>query len=107
MRQKSLERRHRDRLVSTFLPKHVKQYSGGRPAIRMSIEVHHVVEVAVSRPFSERGHFFAERNLKSQPLLSVNRSSVEQLNPTYPASAPALVALAPCHDHSRSAAVST
>ena len=61
MRHKSLERRHRDRLVSAFLPKHVKHYSGGRPAIRMPIEVHHVVEVAWSRPFSERAQFFAER----------------------------------------------
>src|SRR5205809_4160946 len=56
-----MERGDRDRLVSAFLPKHVKQHGGGRPALRMAIKVHYVVEVAWPRPLSERPKFFAER----------------------------------------------
>src|SRR5437870_10527314 len=61
MRQERLERGDRDRLVSAFLLKHVKQHSGGRPALRMAIKVHYVIEVAWPRPLSERPQFFAER----------------------------------------------
>ena len=61
MGHEGLERRHRDRLVSAFLPEHVEQDSRRWPAVRMPIEVHHVVEIAWSRPFSERAQFFAER----------------------------------------------
>ena len=56
-----LKRGNRNRFVSTFLPKHVKQHCGARPAIRMAIEVHDIVQVTWSRPFSERTQFFAER----------------------------------------------
>ncbi len=61
MRQERLERGDRDRLVSAFLLKHVKQHGGGRPALRMAIKVHYVIEVAWPRPLSERPQFFAER----------------------------------------------
>ena len=60
IRNRRLERRHRDCLVFAFLPEHAQKYRGRWPAVRVPVEVHHVVKIAGPRAFSERAQFFSE-----------------------------------------------
>src|SRR5208283_4163029 len=60
IRNKRLKRRHRDCLVLAFLPEHVQKHSSRWSAVRVPVEVYHVVEIAGACAFSERTQFFSE-----------------------------------------------
>ena len=60
MRRDGLERRNLDRFVSAFLPEHVQEHGRRWSAVCVPIEVHRVVEIAGSRPFTECAQFFSE-----------------------------------------------
>ena len=60
MRNQGLERRHRDCLVFAFLPEHVAKHRGRWTAVRVPVEVHHVVKIAGPRAFAERPQLFSE-----------------------------------------------